>query len=210
MMEVEIDKSLIQHQKELESLLVDMETGGSRSLVGGQKSLYNAIRRYMAQAETELRLLTIGSMGLPDDPRGSRYGVSRDKVKSKKGLIYGQIKIFQPKTAGNRKSTYEQPRKLDLNPHQRGGNRVPRGRRTQEILQYGPRDRGFILRWLENGIPGQRKAGTRGGRLGGNRGSIAPRNYFGRASSSHVEQVMQNLAKKIDAKIEELVNSGSI
>ena len=83
MMEVEIDKSLIQHQKELESLLVDMETGGSRSLVGGQKSLYNAIRRYMAQAETELRLLTIGSMGLPDDPRGSRYGVSRDKVKSK-------------------------------------------------------------------------------------------------------------------------------
>ncbi|MBR3164544.1 hypothetical protein IKF15_04620, partial [Candidatus Saccharibacteria bacterium] len=57
---------------------------------------------------------------------------------------------------------------------------------------------------------GQRTAGTRNGKLHGNRGSIAPRNYFSRASNAHVEQVMQNLANKIDAKIEELVNSGKM
>lgn len=210
MIEIEFDhKALMQHAQVLESLLVDMETGGSRSLVAGQKSLYSAVRRYMAQAETELRQLTIGSMGLPNDPRASRYGVSRDKVKSKKGLIWGQIKIFQPKTAGNRTNTYKQPRKLDQNPHQRGGNRVPRSARTQQMLDYGPRDRGFILRFLEGGT-GQRTAGTRNGRLSGNRGSISPRHYFSRASNAHVEQVMQNLANKIDAKIEELVNSGKM
>jgi hypothetical protein len=211
MIEIEFDhNALMKHGDVLESLLVDLDANGSRSLEGGQKTLYGAIRRYLAQAETELREMTIGSMGLPNDPRASRFGVSRDKVKSKKGLITGQIKIFQPKTAGSNRSTYVQPRKLDQNPHQRGGNRVPRGKRTQDMLSYGPRDRGFILRWLENGIPGQRKAGTKGGKLGGNRGSISPRRYFSRASSSHIEQVMQNLAQKIDAKIEDLVNSNKI
>lgn len=202
-------KAMMQHSQVLESLMLDMQRGGSRSLAAGQKSLYSAIRRYMAQAVTELRLLTIGSMGIANDPRASRYGVSRDKVRSKKGTIWGQIKIYQPKTAGNRKTTYDQPRKLDQNPHQRGGNRVPRGARTQQIMDYGPRDRGFILRWLENGTR-QRTAGVRNGRLHGNRGSIAPRHYFSRSAQSHIDQVMENFAKKIDAKIEELVNKGKL
>ena len=210
MMEIEFDhKALMKHAEVLESLMVDMETGGSRSLVLGQKSLYNAVRRYLRDAETELRLLTIGSMGLPNDPRASRYGVSRDKVRSKKGLIYGQIKIYQPKTAGNRKNTYVQPRKLDQNPHQRGGNRVPRSARTQQMLDYGPRDRGMILRWLSGGT-GQRTAGTRNGRLGGNRGSISPRHYFSRSVNSHVDAVMEHLAQRIDQRIEELTASGKL
>lgn len=210
MMEIEFDhKALMQHAQVLESLMLDIEHGGSRSLIGGQKSLYNSIRRYMADAETELRKLTIGSMGLPNDPRASRYGVSRDKVRSKKGLIWGQIKIFQPKTAGNRKNTYVQPRKLDQNPHQRGGNRVPRSARTQQVMDYGPRDRGFILRFLENGT-GQRTAGTRNGRLGGNRGSISPRHYFSRSVNSHVDAVMEHLAQRIDQRIEELTSSGKL
>lgn len=210
MMEIEFDhKALMKHAEVLESLMMDMESGGSRSLVLGQKSLYNAVRRYLRDAETELRLLTIGSMGLPNDPRASRYGVSRDKVRSKKGLIYGQIKIYQPKTAGNRKNTYVQPRKLDQNPHQRGGNRVPRSARTQQMLDYGPRDRGMILRWLSGGT-GNRTAGTRNGKLHGNRGSIAPRNYFGRAVNANVDTVLEHLAQKIDAKIEELTASGKL
>lgn len=210
MMEIEFDhKALMQHAQVLESLMLDIEHGGSRSLIGGQKSLYNSIRRYMADAETELRKLTIGTMGIANDPRASRYGVSRDKVRSKKGLIWGQIKIFQPKTAGSMKSTYKQPRKLDQNPHQRGGNRVPRSARTQQVLDYGPRDRGFILRFLEGGT-GQRTAGTRNGRLGGNRGSISPRHYFSRSVNSHVDTVMEHLAQRIDQRIEELTASGKL
>ena len=210
MMEIEFDhKALMKHAQVLESLMLDIEHGGSRSLVAGQKSLYNSIRRYMADAETELRKLTIGTMGIANDPRASRYGVSRDKVRSKKGLIWGQIKIYQPKTAGSMKSTYKQPRKLDQNPHQRGGNRVPRSARTQQVLDYGPRDRGFILRFLEGGT-GQRTAGTRNGRLGGNRGSISPRHYFSRSVNSHVDTVMEHLAQRIDQRIEELTASGKL
>ena len=210
MMEIEFDhKALMQHAQVLESLMLDIEHGGSRSLIGGQKSLYNSIRRYMADAETELRKLTIGTMGIANDPRASRYGVSRDKVRSKKGLIWGQIKIYQPKTAGSMKSTYVQPRKLDQNPHQRGGNRVPRSARTQQVLDYGPRDRGFILRFLEGGT-GQRTAGTRNGRLHGNRGSISPRHYFSRSVNSPVDAVMEHLAQRIDQRIEELTASGKL
>jgi len=209
-MEIKFDvQGLMQHKKTLEALMLHMENGGSRSLDGGEKSLYNSIRRYMADAETELRKLTIGTMGIAHDPRASRYGVSRDKVKSKKGMIRGQIKIFQPKTAGSMTSTYVQPRKLDQNPHQRGGNRVPRSARTQKMLDYGPRDRGFILRFLEGGT-GQRTAGTRNGRLHGNRGSIAPRHYFSRSVNQHIDVVMQHLAEKIDQRISDLVNKGTL
>lgn len=201
-------KGLVEHQKTLEALFNSME-GGSRNLVGGQKSLYNYLRKAVSEAETELRKLTIGTMGIANDPRASRYGVSRDKAKSKKGLIWGQIKIFQPKTAGSMTNTYVQPRKLDQNPHQRGGNRVPRSARTQQILEYGPRDRGFILRFLEGGTKA-RTAGTRNGRLSGNRGNISARHYFSRSANSHVETVMQHLAEKIDNKIVQLIEKGTL
>ena len=209
MMEIEFDhKALMQHAQVLESLMLDIEHGGSRSLIGGQKSLYNSIRRYMADAETELRKLTIGTMGIANDPRASRYGVSRDKVRSKKGLIWGQIKIFQPKTAGNRKNTYVQPRKLDQNPHQRGGNRVPRGERTNTVMHYGPHDRQWILRFINSGT-GDRMAGTRGGRLSGNRGSIAPRNFFRGAGERALTQAADNLATLIDTELEAMLNKKS-
>ena len=178
---------------------------GSRSLSGGQKALYNAIRKYMSEAETELRVLTIQRLGamMPNDPRGAHYSVSRDKVRSKKGTIYGQIKILQPKTAGSVKASYVPTRKLDENPHQRGGNRRPRSARTIQIMSYGPRDRGFILRFLESGTAERH---TRNG----NRGSITARPRFARAAQSGFETVVQNLAAKIDNKIRELVSQGRL
>ena len=83
---------------------------------------------------------------------------------------------------------------------------VPRGKRTEAIIHYGPHDRGFILRFLNSGTA-QRESGTRGGRLAGNRGSIAPRNFFGQAGQRALTRAADNLAKMIDKELEQLLRT---
>lgn len=204
-MEIYIDtKQLREYCKSLDSVFRHMQNHGG-PLTSGEKSLYNAIRRYMNTAENELRKLTIRGMGaaMPHDPRGAHVSVSRDKVKSVNGAIRAQIKIYQPKTAGSVKASYIPERKLDKNPHQRGGNRLPRSRRTEMLQNYGPRDRGFILRWLESGTSSRKSRY-------GNRGSIAPHARFGPISEQYLEPVLQRLCEKIEKKTAELIYKGKL
>lgn len=202
-------KGLVEHQKTLEAMLIQAERGGSRSLAGGQKSLYNSIRSYLKWARTEFRKQMIKTYGanLGNDPHRSRVAVSRNAVKSDGGLIWTSAKILQPKTAGSFR--FPEPPKVDRG-HQRGGNRAPRSKRTIDMLTYGPRDRGFILRFLEGGTK-QRTAGTRSGKFrGGNRGSIAPRNIFSRTAPFIGDAVAKKLAEKIEKRIVALVEKGTL
>lgn len=202
-------KGLVEHQKTLEAMLIQAERGGSRSLAGGQKSLYSSIRSYLKWARTEFRKQMIKTYGanLGNDPHRSRVAVSRNAVKSDGGLIWTSAKILQPRTAGSFR--FPEPPKVDRG-HQRGGNRAPRSKRTVDMLTYGPRDRGFILRFLEGGTK-PRTAGTRSGKFrGGNRGAIAPRNIFGRTAPFIADQVMKKLAEKIEKRIVALVEKGTL
>ena len=202
-------KGLVEHQKTLEAMLIQAERCGSRSLAGGQKSLYSSIRSYLKWARTEFRKQMIKTYGanLGNDPHRSRVAVSRNAVKSDGGLIWTSAKILQPRTAGSFR--FPEPPKVDRG-HQRGGNRAPRSKRTVDMLTYGPRDRGFILRFLEGGTK-PRTAGTRSGKFrGGNRGAIAPRNIFGRTAPFIADQVMKKLAEKIEKRIVALVEKGTL
>jgi hypothetical protein len=202
-------KGLVEHQKTLEAMLMNAERGGSRSLGGGQKSLYNSIRSYLKWARTEFRKQMIKSYrgNLTNDPHRSAVAVSRNAVKSDGGLIWTSAKILQPRTAGSFR--FPEPPKVDRG-HQRGGNRAPRSKRTIDMLTYGPRDRGFILRFLEGGTK-QRTAGTRSGKFrGGNRGAIAPRNIFSRTAPFIADEVMKKLAEKIEKRIVALVEKGTL
>jgi hypothetical protein len=190
-------------------MLMNAERGGSRSLGGGQKSLYNSIRSYLKWARTEFRKQMIKSYrgNLTNDPHRSAVAVSRNAVKSDGGLIWTSAKILQPRTAGSFR--FPEPPKVDRG-HQRGGNRAPRSQRTVDMLTYGPRDRGFILRFLEGGTK-QRTAGTRSGKFrGGNRGAIAPRNIFSRTAPFIADEVMKKLAEKIEKRIVALVEKGTL
>ena len=75
-------KGLVEHQKTLEAMLMNAERGGSRSLGGGQKSLYNSIRSYLKWARTEFRKQMIKSYrgNLSNDPHRSAVAVSRNAV----------------------------------------------------------------------------------------------------------------------------------
>lgn len=207
---IELDvKGLVEHQKTLEAMLIQADRGGSRSLSGGNKALYNSIRSYLKWARTEFRKQMIKTYrgNLSNDPHRSAVAVSRNAVKSDGGLIWTSAKILQPRTAGSFR--FPEPPKVDRG-HQRGGNRAPRSQRTIDMLTYGPRDRGFILRFLEGGTK-QRTAGTRGGKFrGGNRGAIAPRNIFGRTAPFVADEIMNKLAAKIEKRIQDLFEKGTL
>ena len=106
-MEVTIDlKGMTQYQEQLKRLMVHLHEGGKANLSGGEKSLHDAIVKYMNESEAEYRLATINKLGsmMPSDPRGAHVAVSRGKVRSVRGMIVGRIGIFEPKTAGAKKN----------------------------------------------------------------------------------------------------------
>ena len=165
-----------------------------------QKALQKLIRKALMDVRPELVAAARGAMG--SDPRGAANGI---RLSVYKKILGGNANILNSRKAG-KPTTYEPPRKLK--PHQRGGNRVPRGERTNKVMHYGPHDRQFILRFLNSGTS-DRMAGIRGGRLSGNRGSIAARNFFGRAGSSALTKAAENLATLIDTELETMLNKKS-
>lgn len=204
-MEITIDiEGMTQYREKMHSLMVHLQ-GGKANLTGGEKSLHAAIVKYMNEAEAEFRIATIDKLGslMPSDPRGAHVSVSRGKVMSRKGMIVGRIGIYEPKKAGSVKTSYVPERKLDANPHQVGGNRRLRSAKTNMRMSYGPRDRGFILRFQEGGT------NTRSTKYG-NRGALTATGNFAKATRASAEAVAINLVQRIDAKIEELMSTGAL
>ena len=114
-----------------------------------------------------------------------------------KRILGGSVSILNRRKHGAM-FLYEPPKKL--RPGQRGGNRVPRSARTEAVMSYQGADRAWILRILNQGT-NDRIAGSRGGRLNGNRGRIASRNFF----SNNSQQVMQRAADDLSKLIDELI-----
>ena len=168
-----------------------------------QKALQKLIRK--ALMDIRPGVISAIRSSLKSDPRGASSGV-RTVVYKK--ILGGNINILNMKKKAGEPTAYEPPRKLDANPHQRGGNRVPRGARTQQVMHYGPHDRGWILRMVNSGTV-DRTAGTRSGLLSGNRGSIAARNFFGSAGMPALMKAADILANLIDTELEKILNKKS-
>ena len=148
------------------------------------------------------------------DPRGTRYAVKR-YVAGK--YLGGVVSILDGRKAGSR-NNYEAPRKL--RPRQRGGNRMPRSQRTDDMLHYGPQDRSMILRWVNSGTAPRYAAGRNVSGRGNRReffrmqeegdwyrGSIAPRNFFARIGQPEMEKAVDRLGKMVDEAFDKLFKS---
>jgi hypothetical protein len=135
------------------------------------------------------------------DPREAARSVRRITYRK---ILGGDLNIRNKKKKAGQPNSYEPPRKLQL--HQRGGNRVPRSQRTNQVMHYGPSDRGWILRMVNSGTS-ERMAGTRNGRLSGNRGSIAARNFFRGAAEPALMRAVENLAVMIDNELVKMLNT---
>ena len=166
-----------------------------------QKALQKLIRKVIKEARGNVS--EAAGKAMDSDPREAARAV-RNVVYRK--VLGANINIYNSRKAHG-STSYEPPRTLQ--PGQRGGNRVPRGGRTAQVMGYDALDRGFILRWLNNGTKknGKRTAGTRGGRLSGNRGSIDARNWFKPAAEKEMWVAIDTLANLIDTELENILNN---
>lgn len=130
---------------------------------------------------------------LKSDPRRASRAV---KFSVYKNFFGGNISILQKKrgTAGA-KYELKRQRKVEQNPHMRGGNRRKRNDDGRNRLDYYfGADRGFILRFISSGTV------NRTSRFG-NRGGIRQTDWFGHTAPWQMEAAATNVANYINEYI---------
>ena len=172
-----------------------------------RKRINEVIRQTLAKVRKSLQGDARSGLDMKSDPRNAYKAV---RMAVYRRLFGGQVNILQSRKAhGGR--LYEPPRRGTSDPKGRGGNRALRSGRTEQLMSYQGADRGFILRFLNAGT-GDRAIHSMGNKslrtgsvsviktksIGGNRGAIAARNWFGQRSQQELERAASNLDKMID------------
>ncbi len=180
----EVD-GIVRQKQELESLLM--------SNPAMEKKVQGLIRKVLLLARRTVS--NEAKAVIKSDPRQSYKAV---KSAVYRRILGGNISILNKRKAGKRGPVppvvHQLETRVNSKGNHRGGNRMPRSRRTEDLLTYVGADRGFILRFLNAGTS------DRESRIG-NRGAIAARNFF--ASSS--QQAMEQAAQQLDGLIEDLI-----
>jgi hypothetical protein len=174
---------------------------------GFERRLRAVIRKILGHARANLRKEAAGGLQMENDPRHA-YKAVRFAVY--KRLLGGQVNILNSRKAGG--ETGYRPART-LKPGQRGGNR--RVRTSRNLDKYEGVDRGFILRWLNEGMTktsprviqftenSSRKTDKWNKHPNtGNRSAIAPRNWFRGASLKE----LQDVAGEMQALIDKIIN----
>lgn len=146
-----------------------------------------AVAKALAQARSQVASAARSAIG--NDKRGAYRAVRRSVYKQ---VLGGNISILDGKwrRGGNAASTPTRAKREGM----RGGNRIPRSDRTEQMQSYTGADLAFVLRFLNQGTT------TRASRYG-NRGAIAPRNFFEGASAKAVEEAARTFCELVDAII---------
>lgn len=204
MFQFEADKDVIVKQSQVleQALSTNPKT---------QQALQKRIRAAVMEARAEVVSSITFKHG---DPRGAARAV-RSSVYKK--ILGANLNIYNSRKAHG-ENGYEPPRKGVSG---RGGNR--RLRTTLDRGKYAPLDRGFILRWLNEGV-GDRKIRFKADERRSNgqwpsvakwtdnpntgrRGSIAARNFFRPAGERALAQAAQNLAAMIEEQLAEIMRT---
>ena len=200
MVSLEVNDAVVLEQKQVleQALSTNPKT---------QKALQKLIRQVIKEARA--KVVSAASDKIKNDPRGAARAV-RTAVYKK--ILGANINIYNSRKAHG-STSYEPPR----NPSRRGGNRRTRSGRTARIMSYDALDRGFILRWINDGTPGARNIEfTPNDRRKvdkwnkhpntGNRGNIAARNFFKGAGEHALATAADNLATLIDTELENILS----
>ena len=194
----------------IDDTLISNQEQNLRAAMSTDPKMRKVIQQHIREALFEARRDVMASSPLENDPREAIKSIRTTVYKK---VLGGNINILNGKKAHG-SNNYEPPR--TLTPGQRGGNRRSRSERTKQIMGYAPLDRGFILRFVNSGtktrvigfrntIKGNR---TRYDKLvtrinsgeksrTGNRGAIAPRNWFMQSSESALGNAASNIAEMI-------------
>ena len=195
----------------IDDTLISNQEQNLRAAMSTDPKMRKVIQQHIREALFEARRAVMAAFPAEHDPREARRAI-RTSVYDK--VLGGNINILTGKKAHGTNS-YESQRTLVAG--QRGGNRRKRSLRTQQIMSYAPLDRGFILRFVNSGtktrVIGFRNTQkgnrskyesrvtriSRGMKAGtGNRGSIAPRNWFMSSAESALGNAAANIAEMIE------------
>jgi len=177
-----------------------------------QKIITKALQMVRANVSDEYKAK------LDNDPREAYRAVRRTVYRR---ILGGNVNILRNKRAGT-PTSYTPTRTLKSG--QRGGNRMVRSERTYRMESYGGKDRGFILRFLEDGTRSRKikgfnvdnhrsqvVRGKQGGDLNkygktvntGRRGAITGRHIF----SQVAEHYMDNSIEFIESEVDKLIDA---
>ena len=208
----------------IDDTLISNVADNLRAAMTTDPKMRKVVKQHIREALWEARKEMINSANFANgDPRQSLRAI-RNSVYEK--VLGGQINIKRSRKDHGSGSAYTPPR--TLTPGQRGGNRRPRSRRTEQINSGSPLDRGWILNILDKGtktrvigfrntVKGNRtryenrvyrinrgdKAHT------GNRGAIAPRNWFRPAAERALQMAMQRISEMIEIEAAAIVRGES-
>ena len=195
----------------IDDTLISNQEQNLRAAMSTDPKMRKVIQGHIREALFAARREVMSAFPADSDPRQSRRAIRTTVYEN---ILGGNINILTGKNAHGGGS-YEPPR--TLTPGQRGGNRRKRSERTKQIMGYGPLDRGFILRFVNSGTKtrvigfrntqksNRSKYEARVTRISrgdkartGNRGSIAPRNWFMSSAESALGNAAQTIADLIE------------
>ena len=155
-----------------------------------EKKVQKIIRTLMAAVQSSVRK--------DAEPLSKKAAYLAVRKAVYKKILGGNVNILSPYRKAGKAAPLppESPRKKS---HAVGGNRIPRSRRTEDLLTYQGADRAFILRYINQGTK------TRTSRFG-NRGSIQGNNWFGQASRHALELSSQWIDFMLDGLIQSEFN----
>ena len=181
-------------QVELNEQLVEQQNRAFGRLMATDKETRKRIQKIIREElkDAAKRLREDAKYEMKEDPRKAFRAVKSSVYRR---ILGGNVSILNPKRAGARYQLIRE-RKLDMNPHQRGGNRRSRSARTEQVDSYFGKDRAWILRIISSGTV------TRKTRYG-NRGSIVARNWFQNMAPHEMELAAGNLAAVIEEELAE-------
>lgn len=194
----------------IDDTLINNQEQNLRAAMSTDPKMRKVIQQHIREALFEARRDVMAAFPAEHDPRQARRAI-RTSVYDK--VLGGNINILTGKKAHGTNS-YEPQRTLVAG--QRGGNRRKRSLRTQQVMSYGPLDRGWILRLINSGTK-TRVIGFRNTQKGnrdrynarvtrihrgeishtGNRGAISARNWFMSSAESALGEAAQNIADMI-------------
>ena len=201
----------------IDDTLVSNVADNLKAAMTTNPNLRKAVQQHIREALFAARREMMDSINFANgDPRQSLRAI-RTSVYEK--ILGGQINIRESKSKHGGGNSYTPPRKLV--PGQRGGNRRPRSERTEQINRGSALDRGWILNILNKGTK-TRVIGFRNTVKGnrdrynasvtrisrgytshtGNRGSIAPRNWFMPTTERALSKAMQRISEMVTIEAE--------
>lgn len=156
------------------------------------KQLNKLTKAAIRKARGELVKNARVGLEMDSDPRSAYRAIKSTIYRRIKG---GNVSILSKRRASSKR--------FPLPPTTR-----TRSKRTEQLLSYYGADRGFILRFLNNGTGPRAVKGFNGRRgfssqeASGYRGSIKGRNWFGHASQAEMEKAAAELEKMIEELIQ--------